>query len=129
MSKFHFWMLIAMKKCSWSHNKVWKNLPTFKLFVNYWNPFMDCGNHFKHDTKALIHLCFLKVSKGLHQTPTSMSNIISGKFIILVIYVDDGIIVNNKLNLIHYIIFTLKEEFEIINVYVFYYYNCNISQL
>lgn len=44
-----------------------------------------------------------------------MSNIINGEFIILVIYVDDGIVVNNKLNLIHYIIFTLKEEFEIIN--------------
>jgi hypothetical protein len=44
-----------------------------------------------------------------------MSNIINGEFIILVIYVDDGVVVNNKFNLIHYIIFSLKEEFEMIN--------------
>ncbi len=44
-----------------------------------------------------------------------MSNIINGEFIILVNYVDDGVVVNNKFNLIHYIIFNLKEEFEMIN--------------
>jgi hypothetical protein len=76
---------------------------------------MDYGNHSKHETKVSIHICSLKVSKGLYQTPTFMSNIINGEFIILVIYVDDGIVINNKFNLIHYIIFSLKEEFEIIH--------------
>jgi len=76
---------------------------------------MDYGNHFKHDTKALIHICSLNVSKELHPTPTFMSNTINGKFIVLVIYVDNGIVVNNKLKLIHYIICSLKEQFEIIN--------------
>jgi len=76
---------------------------------------MDYGNHFKHDTKALIHICFLILSKGLHPTPTFMSNTINGEFIVLVIYVDNGIVVNNKLNLIHYIICSLKEQFKIIN--------------